>query len=147
MAIITSSKVLKFIKYTSLLWVSLYAIHPFINGVGCDFQLQASDDTIDRYMTCSHGMIKAVEKHKQSGRYITYNGVYGRSGDNVVIFVYRVTDFNSQPFESFQPGHFLKSRHIHVAKHIPAADRDWVLARAPIYQIYSAKRIGKLGWW
>lgn len=147
MAIITSSKALKFIKYSSLLILSVYAIHPFVNGMGCDFQLQASDDATDRYMTCNHGMIKVVEKNKSSSHYLAYSGIYGRSGDNVIMFVYRVTDINKPPLDSFQPGYLLKNRTIHIAKHIPTAERDWVLAKAPVYQIYAAKRIGQLGWW
>lgn len=126
----------------------LYGLHPFINGSGCDFQSQTIDSERERYTTCRFGIINVVERDKTSDihDHVTYQGMYGVTGGRSLIFVYKISD-PGDGAKLLANNYFLQSRIIYISNNIVADTTDWVMVKAPFYQIYKNKRVGRLSWW
>ncbi|MFM4937394.1 MAG: hypothetical protein ACRC4I_15615 [Aeromonas veronii] len=126
--------------------LSLYGLHPFINGSGCDFQSQAIGKTFDRYTTCRFGIITVIEKNKVTARNVAYQGIYGVTGRSSLVFVYDIT-YDDKDQETVLDDFLFQSRYFYISNKIVVDTTDWVIVKAPFYKIYPSKRVGRLSWW
>lgn len=133
-----------FIKLSSLLLLLLYVIHPFINGVGCDYHSQSNNGQISTYTTCKLGMIDTAVKNHETKKSLQYKGIYGKSGDTVIFIVYDLKDITGDNYIHKNVTDFFSNNKIFVSKVLEIEDADWILLEQPYYTVLSAKRVGRL---
>lgn len=139
---------LKFILLSSVILFSLYAFHPFINGLGCDFQAEIKEDDRVHYTTCHMGLAKTVVYNKKSNIIISFLGLYGKSGDDIFYFVIN-QDLVEKSGENkdYLQFYLVDNKRFFIAKKMQSKNEDIVLLKVPDYQVFLVKRVGRLGWW
>ncbi|MGL6434665.1 hypothetical protein [Aeromonas caviae] len=130
----------------SLITLSIYGLHPFINGSGCDFQSQSIGDQYERYATCRFGVISVIEKDKVNNKKVAFQGLYGVTGGRTLVFIYSFAS-NENSVHAVSDDYLIQSRYFYISNNVVADKMDWVMVKSPVYQIYQSKRIGRLGWW
>lgn len=145
MATIVSWRKLRFIGLISICLLLLYGLHPFINGSGCDFQSQSSDESGVMYVTCNLGLVTILDNRVEGGDIYVYKGVFGRTGETELVFIYDFSVYDRNNEYDYEQ--ILMSSRFRISKRIITNSQDWILVKKPLYRVYSSKRRGRLSWW
>lgn len=140
---------LKYIKVTSIVMFSLYALTPFINGLGCDFKTEARYDQITYLNSCKFGQVKSLGWNKKTGEKIYYSGILAKKNNDIIFFVLESKELSKPTLlnEKDMVNISITDASIFSAKQIHAKEYDLVMVRNPSFFIYKANTVGKLGFW
>lgn len=138
---------LNFIKLSSFVLFMLYAAHPFLNGIGCDYHSQSESEQISAYTTCKLGFIDSVVKNNETKVTIHYKGIYGKSGDTIFFIVYDLKDLTGNKYIYQGVTEHFNRNAIFISKVIETQNNDWIILQSPYYTVQKAKRIGKLAFY
>lgn len=136
---------LKYIKHISLMLLLGYALHPFINGLGCNYHAQSEDKNISFYTTCKLGLIESVVRNKMTDKLVSFKGVYGKSGNTAFFLTYQI-DVLSKPDERVENiTELYTSNRFFISKVIRNSDgSDWVLLQHPYYTVHKSRHVGRV---
>lgn len=140
--IFQNSKYIRCISFTLLVG---YAIHPFINGLGCNYHAQFDDSKLNFYTTCKFGLIESVVKNKMTDKLVSFKGIYGKSGNTDFFLTYKIDIISSQESSVKNITELYTSNRIFVSKVIKNSDgSDWVLLQHPYYTVHKSKHVGRV---
>lgn len=135
----------KYIKYTSVIFLLGYAIHPFINGLGCSYHAQSDDEKMNFYTTCKMGFIESALKNNVTNKLVLLKGIYGKSGNTIFFITYRVDVLSVDKDDLNNITGLYTSNRIFVSKLIKNSDgSEWVMLQYPYYTVHKSRHIGKL---
>ncbi|HDO1324258.1 TPA: hypothetical protein P2R04_001203 [Aeromonas veronii] len=136
---------LKYIRYISIFLLLIYAIHPFINGLGCSYHAQSENAQLSFYTTCKMGFVESVVKNKITGKLISFKGIYGKSGNTIFFITYQVNILSVDKSDLNNVTELYTSNRIFVSKLIKNSDgSEWVMLQHPYYTVHQSRHIGKL---
>lgn len=135
----------KYIRYISFTLLVGYAIHPFINGLGCNYHAQSDDSKLNFYTTCKFGLIESVVKNKMTDKLVSFKGIYGKSGNTAFFLTYQIDILSSQKPIVKNITELYTSNRVFVSKVIKNSDgSDWVLLQHPYYTVHKSKHVGRV---
>ncbi|MFM4937392.1 MAG: hypothetical protein ACRC4I_15640 [Aeromonas veronii] len=137
--------ILDYIKWISIVVVFIYALHPLINGMGCDYHSQTEDEKQSIYTTCKFGIINAVGVNKKTKKTIQYSGVYGKSGNTIFFYTYERIVLNDEENTMMNIIAALNNSNFYMAYVFKGDGYDWIFIKYPYYNIYRSKRVGAMG--
>lgn len=140
---------LKYIAIISLVILSVYTYLPFINGLGCDFKIEVDNSERFHYSSCHFGVMKSIFKNTDTGKVLTYSGLFGKRGDDVffIVFDKNVLDSGDLSKSKVQHTNLIDGKVFFTGKQIKGDEFDYILMSSPFYQIYTVKRVGRLSIW
>ncbi|WP_144345483.1 hypothetical protein [Shewanella xiamenensis] len=139
----------KKIKIISFLLLSIYALLPFINGLGCNGTYKSRNHEIEYLSSCRMGIVKTYVWNQKNGQKKIYTSLLAKKGSNLIFFV-----INSQELD--KPASDFALYNISVLRDAPfiwsgiiehRKTNDITLVGAPSYLIYETDISGKLGFW
>lgn len=136
---------LKYIKIISLSVLMSYGLHPFVNGLGCDYHSQADTKKISFYTTCKLGIIETIAKNKTTGKIASFKGIYGKSGSTIFFITLKsdILSFGDSNIGDAADLH--DSKGIYISTVVKNNEgNDWILLQHPYYTIHKSNRIGRL---
>ncbi|MBL0560964.1 hypothetical protein [Aeromonas hydrophila] len=133
-----------YLKLISVLLLGGYTLHPFINGLGCDYQSHVISAQSEIYTTCKFGVVNTVAKDLKTGKSMRYVGIYGKSGDTVFFNVIKLHTLTKGSDAVVSITSLFSENEFYVAKNITYNKKDWILLQYPYYDIYPSTRIGQL---
>lgn len=140
---------LKYTAIISIVILSVYTYLPFFNGLGCDFKIEVNNSERFHYSSCHLGVMKSIFKNPETGKMLTYTGLFGKRGDDVffIVFDKNVLQDGSISTSKVQHSNLIEGKIFFTGKQIQGGAFDYILMSSPFYQIYTVKRVGRLSIW
>lgn len=128
--------------------LTLYAMLPFINSLGCDYKSEAINDEVNYLTTCKMGLIKTVATNKVTGEKIIYEGLSAKKGNDMIFIAFNSSQVNTIKANNNDENIIsLVDTKILSAKLIHTEHNDLIMIRSPSYYIYEVNITGKISFW
>lgn len=147
MAMIKRSIKFTHIKWISFIFLCLYSISPFINGLGCDYQQQYERENFSFYSSCKFGYARSVVHNKVNGEILEHDGFIGKIGDTVIFIATKVKRTTPNPNVHDNVYSVMHNDYFYIAKIIHKNKEDWIVMTSPYYRIQKVKTLGKQSLW